>query len=193
MDIVFATNNPNKLSEVQALLGNQFNIISLKELGHTEDIPEPYETIEKNSAHKAQQIFQQYSVNVMAEDTGLEIAALDGAPGVYSARYAGESRCAADNIALVLENLNGIHNRAAHFKTVATIILNGVEKQFIGILKGEITEDLYGDNGFGYDPIFKVPEFCKTLAEMTKKEKINISHRTIAFNKLVKYAQNQLS
>ena len=187
MKIVFATSNDNKLKEVKLLLKEKFNIISLKDLNHLEDIPEPFETIEENSAHKAKVISELYNVNVMAEDTGLEVQALNNEPGVYSARYAGEPSNAENNMSKLLENLKNEKNRAAHFKTVATLIYEGKQVQFTGILSGMIAEKRTGNNGFGYDPIFIPTNYAKSLAEFSGEEKSKISHRAIAFNKLVEY------
>lgn len=205
MEIIFATGNANKLKEVKALLGEQFQIKNLKDIGFEDDIPEPYKTIEENSAHKAQTIYDLYKINVMAEDTGLEVEALDGAPGVYSARYAGwegdPSQKAQKNMDKLLSELAKLEesgnttnpsNRKAHFKTVATLILDGKQHQFTGILEGEIIDEARGDNGFGYDPVFKVAGSSKTLAEITSKEKNTISHRALAFKQLIDFLNRNI-
>ena len=191
MKIVFATSNDNKLKEVKLLLKEKFNIISLKDLNHLEEIPEPFETIEENSAHKAKVINELYNLNVMAEDTGLEVKALNNEPGVYSARYAGEPRNAENNMSKLLENLKNEKQRDAHFKTVFTLIYEGKQVQFTGILSGEIAEKRSGNNGFGYDPVFIPTNYTKSLAEFSDKKKSKISHRAIAFNKLVEYLMRE--
>jgi len=187
MKIVFATSNDNKLKEVKLLLKEKFNIISLKDLNHLEEIPEPFETIEENSAHKAKIINELYDTNVMAEDTGLEVQALNNEPGVYTARYAGEPPNAENNMDKLLQNLENKKQRAAHFKTVFTLIYEGKQVQFTGILNGEIAEKKSGNNGFGYDPVFIPKNYNKSLAEFSGEEKSKISHRAIAFNQLVEY------
>jgi len=187
MKIVFATSNPNKLKEVKLLLKENYEIINLSDINHTEEIPEPYESIEENSAHKANVINGLYKINVMAEDTGLEVEALDGAPGVYSARYAGTPSNANKNMDKLLLSLGNQENRSAQFKTVCTVIIDGKLKQFTGILKGKIAETKSGANGFGYDPIFIPENDSKSLAEFTGEEKSQISHRAKAFKQLFDY------
>lgn len=187
MKLIFATNNDNKLSEVKQLLGNEFEIISLKEIGYLEDIPEPYDTLEENSLTKAETIYKEFGLNCFAEDTGLEIESLNGKPGVISARYAGLQKSAEDNMNKVLKELNGTDNRNAQFRTVATLIINGQVHQFEGIVKGEITKEKTGIGGFGYDPIFKANGYDISFAEMDKITKNKISHRGKAINKLVKF------
>lgn len=187
MKIVFATNNKNKILEVQQLLPENIQIVSLESIGCFEDIPETAETIEGNAIMKANYITQKYGYDCFADDTGLEIEALDGAPGVYSARYAGEQRNADDNMDLVLQNLKDKSNRNAQFKTVIALNLNGVQHLFTGIVKGEITLEKIGDQGFGYDPIFKPEGFSDTFAQISLEEKGKISHRGKATQLLIEF------
>jgi XTP/dITP diphosphohydrolase len=184
MTICFATQNRNKLTEVQALLPEGINLVTPAEIGCEEELPETQLTLEGNSRQKAQYLHLHYGVDCFADDTGLEIEALNGEPGVFSARYAGVQKKAEDNITLVLKKLEGKENRKAHFKTVITMILDGEEHVFEGVLDGEITETCAGVNGFGYDPIFKPSGYDVTLAQMTLEEKNKISHRALAFNQL---------
>ena len=155
MKLVFATNNQHKLEELQAILGNDFELLSLKEIGCEDDIPEEQPTLEGNASQKAFYVFDKYGYNCFADDTGLEIEALYGEPGVYSARYAGEEKSAEANMKKVLEKLLEIKNRKARFRTVISLIIDGEEKQFEGIVEGEILEQKQGEEGFGYDPIFR--------------------------------------
>lgn len=191
MKLVFATNNPNKLSEVKLMLSDKIEVVSLKEIGFYDDIPEPFNTLEENSLTKAQTIYEQYGLNCFAEDTGLEVEALDGKPGVLSARYAGPEKLADKNMDKILFELQGSSNRKARFRTVATLIINGKVHQFEGIVEGKITEEKTGSMGFGYDPIFKADGYNITFAEMDKTEKNIISHRGKAINKLVDFLNNQ--
>lgn len=187
MTLCFATNNSNKLSEIQALLGDQFELVSLSDIGCDEELAEDQDTLEGNSLQKAQYVTDQYQVNCFADDTGLEINALSGEPGVYSARYAGPQRSNEDNIALVLRNLAEKPDRSAQFRTVITLIIEGKRHQFEGIAKGHIVDELRGHAGFGYDPIFVPEGFDTTFAEMSKQEKNAISHRGQAVRKLVEF------
>ena len=190
MKLVFATNNKHKLEEVRKISGNQFEILSLKDINCFEEIPETQDTIEGNASQKVHFIHNKYKVNCFADDTGLEIDALNGEPGVYSARYAGENCSYEDNVQKVLEELKNESNRNACFKTVISLILNEKEYIFKGIIKGIITEDKRGNNGFGYDPVF-LPEGCtKTFAELSSKEKNKISHRALATQKLVRFLKS---
>ncbi len=189
MEIVFATGNVNKVREVQGMLPQDIAIMSLKSIGCLEEIPEDQDTIEGNSTQKAQYVYKNYGSDCFAEDTGLEVEALNGAPGVLSARYAGKNKNNDENMLLLLKNLQNIENRKARFKTVITLILKGKELQFEGILNGEIGLERRGCNGFGYDPIF-ITEDGRTLAEMSFEEKIKISHRSKAVKKLVNYLTN---
>ncbi len=190
MKLVFATNNQHKLEELQAMLGYEIKLLSLKDIGCTEEIPEEQATLEGNALQKASYIFEKYGYACFADDTGLEIEALNGEPGVYSARYAGEEKSAEANMNKVLKKLTKINKRKARFRTVISLIINGEEKQFEGIVEGEIISEKRGDSGFGYDPIFKPLGFDTTFAEMNLKDKNEISHRGRAVKKLVHYLKN---
>lgn len=185
--LCFATNNAHKLEEIQAILGDSFDLLSLKDINCNEELPETGDTLEANSLQKAQYLYDHYQVNCFADDSGLEVNALGGEPGVYSARYAGEQRSHPDNINLLLKNLSGKSDRSAQFRTVITLIQNGEISQFEGAIKGQIIEDLRGTDGFGYDPIFMPEGSERTFAEMSLEEKGKISHRAKAFEKLVDY------
>lgn len=187
MKLCFATNNVNKLEEIQALLGDQFALLTLNDLGCFTDIPEPYDTISENSRAKAEYIWENYQVNCFADDTGLEVASLNNEPGVRSARYAGPQRNSDDNIDLLLHNLSRHSDHSARFITVITLVLNGVYHQFDGTVEGKIVFEKRGTNGFGYDPIFVPAGFNRTFAEMTLHEKSALSHRGRAFSKLVDF------
>lgn len=183
-ELIFATHNPDKIVEIRSLLGGKIQIISLDEAGMHEDIPEPHDTIEANAREKSSVIYGLTGKNCFGEDTGLEVISLHGAPGVYSARYAGPQKSASDNIKLLLQNMRGFIHREAQFKTVISLFLEGKEYQFEGICQGAITLSPQGNKGFGYDPVF-IPEGSnKTFAEMTLEEKNNYSHRAQAFEKL---------
>lgn len=190
MKICFATHNENKLEEVKSLLP-LFDIIGLNALGQTEEIPETGITLDENSILKAQFVWDKFKVNCFADDTGLEVEALDGAPGIITARYAGNQRDNDANIQLLLKNLQGKANRKAQFRTIITLITNGQQTLFEGIVKGEIAESLSGQKGFGYDPIFIPEGYDITFAEMPMAEKSAISHRGRAIKKLVDYLSNQ--
>lgn len=185
MQLVFATNNLNKVKEVQALIPSQIKLLSLNDIGCTEDIPETQNTIEGNAIQKAEYIKQHYGYDCFADDTGLEVEALNNQPGVFSARYAGEQRDANNNMNLLLKNLEDKVNRKAQFKTVIALYLNGKLQTFTGICKGEITTQKSGIKGFGYDPIFKPEGFNETFAEMDLELKNNIGHRGKAVHELV--------
>jgi len=187
MKLVFATGNKNKLKEIQQIVGSKFEITSLKELNFTEDIEEPYETLEENALHKAKFIANKFGVNCFAEDTGLFVEALNGAPGVNTARYAGEHKNANDNMNKLITELRDNNNRNAKFKTVIALIINGEEHTFLGAAKGTILDCKRGITGFGYDPIFKPINNDKTFAEMEAKEKNLISHRYKATQKFLIY------
>lgn len=187
MKIVFATNNPNKLKEIQALMPQGIEIISLKEIGCTEDIPETGDTLEANAFQKAHYLKEHYGYDCFADDTGLEIEALNGAPGVYSARYAGAERSAEANMAKVLTELDGNKNRKAQFRTAIALILNGEEHLFEGVAKGHICETKQGEEGFGYDPIFIPENETRSFAQMSMDQKGAISHRGKAVRKLVEF------
>lgn len=188
--LVFATNNKNKIKEIKQLLNNSLELLSLEDIGCLEDIPETADTIEGNAVQKAQYVYEKYGYNCFADDTGLEIDALNGEPGVYSARYAGEQKNAEDNMMKVLTNLQDVENRSAQFKTVITLIVDGKVTCFEGIVKGEITTDKSGNEGFGYDPIFKPKGYDVSYAEMSLELKNEISHRAIATKKLIQFLKN---
>ena len=187
MKIVFATNNLNKLSEIKSLVPNSIEILSLNDISCNEELPETNPTIEENAIQKARYIFDNYGFNCFADDTGLEINALGGEPGVYSARYAGEDCNAEDNIKKVLHNMQEEEDRSAVFITVIALIINGKVTLFEGQCSGIITKTRIGMEGFGYDPIFMPKGFTKTFAEMAKKEKGLISHRGKAVKNLVRF------
>ncbi|GAA3942439.1 RdgB/HAM1 family non-canonical purine NTP pyrophosphatase [Chitinophaga oryziterrae] len=190
MTLVFATNNENKVKEIRAVLGDSFSIITLQEAGIDIDIPEPHDTLEANATEKSVTINNMTGKNCFSEDTGLEIPALHGAPGVLSARYAGEQKSADDNISKVLQELDGSSNRKAQFRTVISLILEGKEYQFEGICPGTILTERKGGKGFGYDPIFIPDGAAKAFAEMDITEKNQYSHRAKAFHKLVNFLKN---
>ena len=187
MKLVFATNNPNKLSELQAFVPQGIEILSLTDINCNEELPETNPTLEDNALQKAQYVYQNYGFNCFADDTGLEIDALGGAPGVYSARYAGEDCSAEDNIKKVLDKLEGEKERSAKFRTVIALIIDGEETLFEGECKGSMTKTKSGVEGFGYDPIFTPEGYELTFAEMSKDEKGFISHRGKAVEKLVNF------
>jgi XTP/dITP diphosphohydrolase len=180
----FATNNQNKLNEIRALLGPFFQLKSLADIGCVEDLPETQSTIEGNSLQKARYVFDTYKVSCFADDTGLEVEALQGAPGVYSARYAGDHKNDNDNMDLLLQNLSHVENRNARFKTVITLVEPEGIQSFEGIVTGTIQHKKSGSRGFGYDPVFKPTGYDVTFAEMSLTEKNLISHRSIAVKKL---------
>lgn len=187
MKLVFATANQNKAKEIQLLIPNSIEILSLNDINCQEEIPETQATIEGNAAQKAFYVYDKYSQNCFADDTGLEIDALDGQPGVLSARYAGEAKNANNNMDKVLLEMKGIENRKARFKTVISLVISGKELQFEGVVNGAILNEKRGSSGFGYDPIFLPDGGSKSFAEMELSEKNRISHRAIAVNKLVEY------
>ncbi len=187
MKLVFATNNQHKLYEIKHLLNDSIELLSLNEIGCMEDVPENQPTIEGNASEKAFYVYDKYGYNCFADDTGLEVEALNGEPGVYSARYAGEEKDPQKNIDLVLHKLAKIKNRKARFKTVISLVIDGLETQFEGIVNGEILEERRGTTGFGYDPVFKPEESSLSFAEMSLDEKNKISHRGRATQKLIEY------
>lgn len=189
--LIFATNNGNKVQEIQSLVGADFKVIPLKEAGIDIDIPEPHDSFQENAAEKARTIFQITHQNCFSEDTGLEIEALQGAPGVKSARYAGEHRDFQANIDKVLIALNQIENRKAQFRTVICLIWEGQEYYFEGICKGHISTEMHGSKGFGYDPIFIPEGATKSFAEMTMDEKNKFSHRQKAVTQLFEFLSNK--
>lgn len=187
MKIVFATHNAHKVSEVQAVLGSEYQLVTATEAGITEEIPETQPTIEGNALQKARYVYEHTGLNCFADDTGLEVEALNGAPGVYSARYAGEHVSYADNNVLLLKDLAGCENRKARFRTVIALIVDGKEYLFEGRVEGAIATEPHGEGGFGYDPLF-VPEGSQlTFAEMSSEAKNKISHRGRAVAKLVAF------
>jgi XTP/dITP diphosphohydrolase len=187
MKIVFATHNLHKLQEVRLLLPEKMGILGLNQIGCMDEIPETKNTLEGNALEKARFVAMNYQCNCFSDDTGLEIDALDGRPGVFSARYAGEERSSMANMEKVLQELNGSSNRRARFKTVIALILNNDEILFEGIAEGEIITDKRGKEGFGYDPIFKPVGYDQTFAEMSLDQKNLISHRMKAFKMLSEY------
>ena len=185
--LIFATNNRNKVAEIQSLVGPNFTIIPLKEAGIDIDIPEPHDQLEANALEKAMTIFNMTNQNCFSEDTGLEILALDGAPGVKSARYAGENCNPQANIDLVLSKMTGVENRTAQFRTVICLIWENQTYYFEGICKGQILNNMQGENGFGYDPIFVPDGASKSFANMTMEEKNTYSHRKKAVTQLFEF------
>ena len=190
MKLVFASNNKHKIQEIKQLLPETFEIVSLEDIGCTEDIPETADTIEGNAILKADYVTQKYGLPCFADDSGLEVEALNGAPGVYSARYAGEQKNDNDNIEKLLHELQGKINRKAQFKTVIALNLNNEQHLFTGIIKGEIIAKKKGINGFGYDPVFAAENSDKTFAELSSEEKNKVSHRAKAVEKLVEWLTN---
>ncbi|MEL7122325.1 MAG: non-canonical purine NTP diphosphatase [Bacteroidota bacterium] len=182
--LVFATSNPNKIREVKELLGDNYQFLGLPDIGCTEDVPETQPTIEGNAIQKAEYVNQNYQVDCFAEDTGLEVDALNGAPGVITARYAGEQRDANANMDLLLKNLSPFQDRSAQFKTVIALILDGQMHTFEGIIRGKIATERMGNKGFGYDPIFIPNGYDVSFAQMEPQLKNEISHRGLAIKKL---------
>ncbi len=187
MKLVFATNNPNKLKEVQEILGDQIELLSLKEIGCFEEIAETATTLEGNAKIKADHVTRLYGYNCFADDTGLEVDSLNGEPGVYSARYGGEPRDADKNMNKLLQKLEGKPNRKAQFRTIVALNLQGKSYAFEGICQGEIQQERSGEEGFGYDPIFQPEGYEMSFAEMSSEEKNKISHRKRAIQKLVDF------
>ena len=192
MKLVFATNNRHKLEEVRAILGNKIEILSLNDIDCHDDIPETADTLEGNALIKARYIHEKFGVDCFADDTGLEVEALNGEPGVYSARYAGEDCNPEANMYKLLQNLTGENNRNAQFRTVIALIINGEEKLFNGIVKGTISREKMGNAGFGYDPIFIPEGFSESFAQMTSEMKNSISHRYRATNELSNYLKQTI-
>lgn len=188
--LVFATNNLNKLKEIQGLIPDSLELLSLDDITCKEDIPETSPTIEGNALQKARYVKEKFGYDCFADDTGLEVEALDGAPGVHSARYAGEAKNNEANIDKLLQELKEQPNRRARFKTVIALILNGQEYSFEGICQGQILKKRVGEKGFGYDPVFQPEGYSKTFAEMDLAEKSSISHRGRATQELVEFLKN---
>ena len=191
MKLVFATNNRHKLDEVRAIVGDRVEVLSLNDIGCHDEIPETADTLQGNALIKARYIYDKYGLNCFADDTGLEVEALGGEPGVYSARYAGEECSSEANMQKLLHNLTGKSNRNAQFRTVIALIINGEEKLFNGIVKGSITEEKRGDSGFGYAPIFIPEGFSESFAQMSSEQKNSISHRYRATEQLSNYLKEK--
>lgn len=187
MEIVFASNNAHKLEEVRSKLPKEFTVLSLKDVLGDVDIPETGDTLDENASIKSRYVFELTGKNCFSDDTGLEIAALNGEPGVYSARYAGENCSFQDNMDKVLKNMEGAEDRSACFRTVISLILNGEEHFFEGRVDGEILAEEHGEEGFGYDPIFRPNGFSESFAQMSLSQKNEISHRGKAVQKLVEF------
>jgi XTP/dITP diphosphohydrolase len=192
MTLVFATANQNKVKEIQALIPDSIKLLGLKDIGCEEEIPETQLTIEGNAAQKAFYVYEKYHHNCFADDTGLEVEALDNRPGVLSARYAGEAKNASDNMDKILAELKNESNRRARFKTIISLVVDGEETQFEGVVEGSILKEKRGEKGFGYDPIFLPDGSDRSFSEMSVDEKNKISHRALAVNKLVAYLKNSL-
>ena len=189
-EIIFATHNLKKVEEVRSLLGSYWSVLSLEDLNYFDEIPEDGATFQKNAAIKANFVSKKFNINCFADDSGLNVDVLNGEPGIYSGRYAGEPRCDVRNIQLLIKNMNGLHNRSAAFVTCICLHLNGNEYFFEGKVTGEILLQPAGKNGFGYDPVFKPNGYTQSFAEMGKHQKNEISHRAIAVNKLVDFLNN---
>lgn len=187
MKLILATNNAHKVAEIKAVLPTHMEVLSLKEAGISVDIPEPHDTLEKNAIEKASFIHSLTNENCFSEDTGLEVTALDGSPGVRSARYAGDDSTAQQNIEKLLSFIESSTERTARFRTVICLILNGEQHLFEGLCEGRITMEVIGEDGFGYDPIFMPEGSDKTFAQMTLTEKSDFSHRRKAVDKLVEF------
>ena len=184
MQLVLATNNLHKLKEVSLILTDSVQLLSLADIDFDEEIPEDQDTLEGNASQKSHFIFDRYKMDCFADDTGLEIEGLDGRPGVYSARYAGEGCSFLDNMNKVLLEMKGLSNRNSRFRTVISLIIEGEEYQFEGVVNGHILEEMVGDEGFGYDAIFQPQGFKESFAEMSLAKKNEISHRALAVDKL---------
>ncbi|KAF0130041.1 MAG: dITP/XTP pyrophosphatase [Bacteroidetes bacterium] len=191
-DLIFATNNAHKLEEITSITKAHFRILTLNDIGFSGEIPETSLSIEGNALQKAEFIYKRFSTNCFADDTGLEVDALDGAPGVYSARYAGENASYTDNVVKLLEALKGIENRNARFKTVIALIIDGQPYFFEGIISGKISDSPKGTSGFGYDPIFIPEGYQESFAEMPSELKNIISHRGLATKKLTDFLLNKV-
>lgn len=187
MQLVFASNNLNKIKEIQSILNGSIQLLSLEDIGCHEEIPETADTIEGNAILKANYVTEKYGYDCFADDTGLEVTALNGAPGVYSARYAGEQRNSDDNMNKLLEALANKENRSAQFKTVIALNLKGNQHLFTGLAKGNIVLEKTGNHGFGYDPIFQPENYDETFAELPSDIKNKISHRAKATQQLIDF------
>lgn len=191
MKIVFATNNRHKLEEISCLLGGEHEVVSLEDIGCREEIPEDHDTLEGNALQKARYVKEHYRYDCFADDTGLEVEALDGRPGVYSARYAGPVKDSAENMRKVLREMEGVENRKACFRTVIALLLDGREYLFEGRVDGEILTAPQGTEGFGYDPIFRPEGFRESFAEMSMEAKNGISHRGRATQQLISFLRKK--
>ena len=187
MKLVFATNNKHKLQEVRDIVGDRVEVLSLADIDCHDDIPETADTLQGNALIKARHIYEKYGLDCFADDTGLEVEAIDGAPGVYSARYAGEECDSEANMRKLLENLTGKTNRNAQFRTVIALIINGEEMLFNGIVKGTIATEKKGDSGFGYDPVFVPEGYSESFAQMSSETKNSMSHRFRATRQLADF------
>ena len=188
--LVFATQNDHKISQIQKLMPDWVELKSLNDIGYTKEIPETGTNLEQNALQKAYHVFSKLGVDCFADDTGLEVEALGGAPGVYSARYAGENASYDDNVNLLLKNLEGKENRKASFRTVIYLIFFGKKWLFEGVVNGTILSEKRGSSGFGYDPIFLLDGYDKTFAEMSLEEKNSLSHRSLAIRKMLNYLES---
>jgi XTP/dITP diphosphohydrolase len=191
MKLVFATHNKHKVSEIKPILPSFIGLISTEDIGCNEEIPETGSTLEENALQKAMYVYENYNHNSFADDTGLEVKALNGAPGVYSARYAGEGRSAEENVKKLLNELEDCDDRSAVFKTMIALVMDGETYLFEGSVKGSIAKQRYGDKGFGYDPVFIPDGYSCTFAQMTMEEKNAISHRATAVKKFVEFLKKQ--
>jgi XTP/dITP diphosphohydrolase len=191
MDIIFATNNKHKVKEIRELLNPGFRLLGLSDVDINEEVPEDENTLEGNALFKAKYVHDRTGMNVFADDTGLEVEALDGAPGVHSARFAGNDKDSSANIEKLLGLLDGKENRKARFRTVIALIMENKEYLFEGIVNGKIIDHKRGDEGFGYDPVFVADGFTKTFAEIPLAEKNLVSHRAMAFKKLLDFLENR--
>jgi XTP/dITP diphosphohydrolase len=190
--LIFASSNKNKIAEISDILKDKYLIIGLNDIGYNVEIEETGNTLRENALIKAKTIFDEMNISCFADDSGLMVDALNGAPGVFSARYAGEHGNSEKNMDLLLKNLTGIENRKAHFSTVIALVLNGEQYFFEGKIEGEIIHEKRGEGGFGYDPIFVPKGYDKTFAEMDKSIKNSISHRAIAVKKLVDFLASKI-
>jgi XTP/dITP diphosphohydrolase len=194
MQLTFASNNAHKLDEIRSkLLGTGIEVLGLKESGINEELPETGDTLEANAFEKANRVYSKFGLNCFADDTGLEVEALNGAPGVYSAMYAGEKASYSDNVAKLLKEMEGKTNRKARFRTIISLVLDATEFRFEGMVNGIILENIRGTQGFGYDPVFVPDGFNETFAEMNAEQKHKISHRGLAVEKLVKFLKEDLA
>ncbi len=192
MQLVFATHNKHKLEEVKQLLDESVELLSLTDIQCFDDIPETKQTLEENASDKARYVYEKYGYNCFADDTGLEVEALQMKPGVFSARYAGEHKNSDDNMNKLLLEMHKIKNRNARFRTVISLIVDGYEKRFEGIVNGTILENKYGEKGFGYDPVFQPKGYSQSFAQLPLDQKNKISHRGLAVKKLTDYLKKNI-